>query len=806
MPLTTNTGSATWDGATVAITSIIVWPPGLDCDPSRITATTYRKATGFSIAVDDLVNVTYDASGQIATATGGAFQVRATTAAASGATSFQGRKIPQFTAGASHFTESSNQNIGWLGNPTVRVENSLSKDLEFSPVNNSKVYRYVDSGGVEHTTASAATAATGVAFWIDGKAVTRAHAGPSSVDLVKYSIVDYGINPAPITSKTSSVISVLATGTPPTLGALAYTNYNNTVISATGSASTPIYLGTYVGQDTRTSPTTYFIQQSPYVDSGLDASAAVLNSSQQNVTTSAGSYTSTMLGVQLAYIGIHFDGYTYVIPTSGTNAAFRRPTTCLQILAPILNNSPDFAVDCTLPAPYGNVRVIWINGTVRMAKRTDSTTAPRASMIKSNWNPLASKKYNNYFATTDYGGATDGGGNHYPNPWRYYSTAIPLGLLRSENGSAPYPLHGWISPSNGWYNVSSDGQDVFAPCRRGIFPSTVRLVISSGSVAGTTSQRLQWVWTRRNAITRVPYDPIGSPVDVSAPTSLDSTIYGTVAFYDITIPRPAGADEDVGTYCVKVLFYTTTGGVETLFSTMYAAPMRVPQETCNSSVAYSPNTLPYLYYNNNNINNTGYILPVSGDSWPLEVWPEDIVRWSPAPNDAECSYVGNVGWIWPTPSPMPAITRTQNAAASWSANVLTISALPGMTWTGTASVDGPGMDMSHTQWFGYQGVAIRITCPSLGLSLYTYPNSLGQGYGNAYIFPQYWAKSETACPIGYMSNSGVTAPITATVYKPTSAAGAIDIYVDIWEVRLVGTVYGGPAELANYQRVVVTIP
>ena len=795
MPLSTIVSAGVWVGTTYAITttSVVVWPPGLDCDPSRIPTLTYRKASSAVIAINDVVNMSKDSTGDIYTpGPVGSYRVQAVAAAGAGTTTFQGKRIPQFLAGSIKFKDGQGSNFGWFGDPGVQGESAFAKDLDYAPPPNFvPVYGYIDGGGATHTTQLIATAVAGVAYWVEGGARPAAHPGPLGVDIMARPVMDTGRNfPLDGLSISNKTATIQASGTISGLSGAIYRSADGLTVGQSIGTSTPIFVGWLVGVDTRTSPKTYSVQCPPFVTFGTDPTLAPLISSQATVTPRSGGSYAPMCSILLSEVGINYDNFVTVTATSG--ATLKYPTTALQIFAPIIDNAPDFAVDCTLPAPFGAVRVIWAAGRIQMTKKTDGTTAPRTSMVRSNWNPAAPKTVNYYSVA----GSTPGS---------------PYGLTRSGNGSCPYPLRGWNGDQVGFGLGADDYNNSIAPYRLGVIPSSVRLLVNFfiPNGAGLTLPRIEYQWVRRNALTRSKKDVIGSVVNAGSPYFTGSAGLSSFGVYwDLTISAPTGATDDVSCFAIYAILYVTYLGVESAYLAGYAPPIPLDTGAVNGDA-----TTPFLNIwrpPSDPFNGCGVLAPVSGDPYPLEVWPEDIARWQPAPNDSGCSYVGHNGWKWPNPTPMPTVSRSSTGAASWSANVLTITAMPTMTWTGNGYVDGPTKlaSPSANDPKGILGYAFRISCPTLGLNWDSISAPLvGNGTPTSFASTSisFWVQSATAAQIAFAFGPTCVPPYTINCPKP-AATGAVDIILELWEVRLVGTTFGGDAQLANFQRITVNIP
>lgn len=783
MPLTTVVDPAgVWGGAPCTITTVVVMPPGLDIDATRLVNDTWRKATGFAVAVGDIVCLTHDSLGEIGTfisnARRGLRQVCVSAAAASGATSFTGYAIPQFRVPQRRFAKpATRSDMGITGDPVVYSDAAFTDDLDAAPANGVTVYGYIDGGGVEHTTETLATAASGVAWWIIGAAMPLVNPGPADTQIRSLPVLDAGRSNFGATFLNKSR-TIQRTGTPPSLGSLAYGDIAETAIGASSTATNCLLLGHLVGVDTRTSPPTYHLQESPSITAGTDPTMAPIWSSRSLPSagdttvgflfgSGSGAASQRFLGVRFAQIGVHCDNFTTYVDGSYT---YRRPSTLLQVWAPVISGNPDFAVDCTLPDPFGDVRVVWANGTVHLTKRSDAVTPPYTGMILSGWSPLAPREVS--FAA--HGGVP-----------------IAVGLTRKENGACPYPLRGWDSPRN---NILFNYSDRVAPYRRALIPSNVRLTLQYFTSNGYSSNRLTWQWARRNASTRALYDLIGSPTSVATPTAIDPAPQDGL-FYDITITAPpAGVPGEASPYALVVNQYSTYAGIEYLMNSYAVSQFDLRQDYGEVNTSSRPDNGP--------LDSEGVIQPVTGDPYPLEVHPEDIVLWQPAANDADCSYVGHDGWRWPDDTRMPAVTKGTGAAASWSAGVLTITAMPGITWTGDEFVDDASTTPRPDGRSTVNGYAFRITCPDAGLSLWTPP--FGSVSSSFYNNPQFgWQKSESGCPIACVEFG--LPPITINCPKPV-VSGSVDILIELWQLSSPLTTYGGVAQLWAHQRLTVTIP
>ena len=787
MPLTTIVDPAgVWNTAPCTITTIVVFPPGLDLDHSRATPITIAKNAGFSAAIGDIVCLAQDAAGEVAVFVNrsqrGMPQLYVTVAAASGDASITGYRIPRLGITYSRVMDNQYAGPGANGYPTVDAVRYSDAQVSYAPVSGQTIYGYIDGGGVERTTSSQATALAGVASWIVGAARSRVATGPGAVPIARHAVHDYGRSAGAIAglSKLDAKRAAQLTGTPPAaLGSPVYTDIAGTTISATVSASNCLFAGYYVGRDTRTSPTTYWIQEVPYVADDVDPMNC-LRPVLANIFTDTSfvrpllksSNDQIFMNAKLMQIGLHCDNF---YPYVRFSTSRYMPADALQIFAPIYDNAPTFAVDCTLPDPFGDVRVIWSGGGVRLTKRTDHSTPPRTGMVLSNWNPSAPSSVSvANFNSSDYN--------------------YPQGLTRAENGPCPYPLYGWGSPRYISYGTYTD---LISPYRLGIINANTRFLVNAFANPGSTSQRLEWTWCKRNASSRTLYDLIGSPTSVATPTAFVAGSLDSI-FYDLSISGPpSGLADDVGTYGIYYQVFVTYAGIEYLWDTQYATPLGLKEAGYSPGIVASPVGGGFGPIDN------GALLPASGDPWPLEVHPEDIIRWQPAPNDSDCSYVGHCGWRWPDNTRMPAVTRTANLAASWSADVLSITALPGITWTGDAFVDGPSTTPNPVGAAPAQ-YAFRVTCPEAGLSLHTMPGAVTQNqYNLGSIGFQGWQPSEVAAPVGSGPVTGL--PILIGCPKPV-ASGSIDILVEVWDLRFPGTTYGGNAQLANYQRMTITIP
>ncbi len=145
------------------------------------------------------------------------------------------------------------------------------------------------------------------------------------------------------------------------------------------------------------------------------------------------------------------------------------------------------------------------------------------------------------------------------------------------------------------------------------------------------------------------------------------------------------------------------------------------------------------------------------------VCPLDIRLWQPFANDADCSYVGNTGWCYPSPPQVASFGLSGSFTTTWAANVLTTSAVPSGTVTTVTGPDFVRTTDTTRRW------GIRAMVPSASVAL-SYMGNMGASPA------PFWSDIANGLPVSASSRIPPTLTQAITVYKPVT--GTADMLVD----------------------------
>lgn len=656
-------------GVTQTATMYFVFPPGFDCQLASLPTVTLNKAnTAQTYAANTVTQIGAGGLVSLAQPQGLAWVV---TASGSGSPTVDCKVLPSTFFAYLATPGGSSNTLTVDGSPSETINALASSAVPFDPASASPVFAGMDPGGAisYYTDAPTAVSAKQIVWYAGLNRNSGADPTPTSVHLQECVERDHilATGSLPAFPATGIIQFIRATGTVYP-GFELFTSQDGSAVAINSGHTRPIALGTCISVDRSQSP-----PQIGYVPKafsriltqsrGLQLAARI--APKRAFVNFSTSFT-TGSGAQIAY-DLDYGKLAYVclarIATSWTSAGSSSrsiPLTFSDILCPAMTGCPDFAIDVTLPAPFGACRIVWTSGMPTLCQQTDPVTAPSGMVRQLSVRPVGEQNRGEA-VWTRFGFSAlrnlDGWGD---SP---YPTGIYPGLPGSGNSNGNYgpsptghgiraaPVRIADIPDLHLYRAMPRVGPSYATNQRG-FAQWVRLDAVGCPVPSATANDGQ---VTCSAIQSIPYSNIGG--------ALDSGLIEA----DITI-KPTGGPEEIGCFALRTwLLVDALGGAgpyDILFVEEFSQPNPRGFWAARIDVQNEFNPAPYMTE------------LVSGGSCRKVIWPIDVLRWQPFPNDANCSYVGNTGWAYGSPPRTATYGITGGFSVSWASNQYTVSALP----------------------------------------------------------------------------------------------------------------------------------
>lgn len=800
-------GSYDSSGATtpVTATNYFVFPPGFDCYLPAMTPVSVDK-TGYPFAwaigqvlfIDGNNTITGDSTRYVA-------RVIAAAASAAGDPTASVYLLPhsrELSARAS-YTGDTRPDILSKGVAGESVCTPSVSPISFSSATVGEIFAGMDPmGSISYYTTGAAAQAAKQISWMVGRNLTQGSDPITNqmylrrlmeVDgqIIGSLVGQYGDN--------SPVKTVQGTISPGTIspGSPLYSNPARTQFTASSLlAANPIYLGICVYYDRSVSPP--IIKYLPPVWSSIRNQSNGVQQLARVIPYPMYSTQNRFLGIldipgdatrmhyqpdfgAVPYIGLarHVSAWDYSSVWPHVPTGF--PSVLSQVVAPLLEGVPDFAIDCTLPAPWGACRITWLSGFPHLFQQTDPATPPAG---------MERKNVQRGILARTCGRAATGNDN----------LAFIVTYNLSGWADHPYPLSAWPGPYSAGNPAPSyaplfggfigSGEGLITGCRLEDIPD-IRIHQKWRVFTGATSLVVKVWWVRLDATIPDPYEAV-----CSAEVSLTAVNTG-VAFdgiseladvNDTITLRPTGSSTDIGVWALRVRITYNVGG----------SP--VPEASQIGTICLIPP--PRNFYIDNyrlkgessGLNRYG-ISETGVSTIRKTVCPFDIRLWQPFSNDATCSYVGNSGYGYPTPPQLASFGQSGTFTTTWSSNVLSADAVPGGTVTTLVGSNFVRSTETLLRW-GFRAVA-----PSIGMA-----------YGSMGDIPSYrtlegssWIPIENGIPVSSSSRVPPTSTQGIQMYNPGQVP--TDILVDQCLMVNYWTSWGfNITHLNDYQRTTLTLP
>jgi hypothetical protein len=390
------------------------------------------------------------------------------------------------------------------------------------------------------------------------------------------------------------------------------------------------------------------------------------------------------------------------------HGACASPTGYLRLLAPIIYGLPTCAVDVTLPAPFGAVRIVWYAGIPHLCKQTTPDAAPASGMEQTHADGSEqTPEYNPGFVSQ-----------------QMYRVSAFRGL--PGWGDLAYPLSVWPgqrrsgNANHGYGNgtVGSIGMDA-SPCLIADIPNmtvTNLAVVSGTYFTGTITVTAQWI--------KCDYVNGSLSSAWNTTVSAEQTLTGyqtlnwggriTLVVTDTITIKPTGAMNDGGVYELILRVYID-GSPDPDF----------PIYKLGSDDGSNFRVTPWSFLDYPFAMGLAFNEVLTAGQIKLIPWPLDVYAFSPTANDPTCSWVANTGWAFPGPARVSTLAYSGSWTANWSSGTLQVTARP----TASPTVVSGAALVRTADSLALTG-AIHARIPALGLRYRASRGWAGASQGN----------------------------------------------------------------------------